>query len=487
MENPGASRPGARIARAPEFGPLPCRGVAWPFVSLSTPSGMPSVARVAGLLGTLIALAIIGSSAVAVALPAVGEELDLDLAGRAWILTVFSLTFSISTALFGRLADLLGLRLPLRIGLVLFSAGSALAALAPGFEVLIAGRMLQGVGAGAVPVLALGVVAARFGEDQRVRVLSGLTVIVALVSGSGPLIGGIIAQVVSWRAVLALPVITLLIMEPVARLAPATPAARGRIDVRGAAMVAALTLGVVLVLQSPATGTGAAVLAAASALAAGAGFLLARHVPRHPHGFLPLELAGNRVYGLTCMAGLTLLAAYLGLLLAIPQMLSASQGWPPLLIGLALLPAAMLGAFTSRIIGAHPPGENRYRLVALLAAGSTAGVLLVAAGQPNPVLLMLGMGLAAAGFAGGQVCLVDAVSTLVDPSVRGVALGVFNLVFFTGGAVGTAATGGLATMLGLPVALVAVAALPAAGMFAALTADRWHPRPAPSSPAARKP
>jgi MFS family permease len=457
------------------------------FVSSPSPSGVPSVARVAGLLGTLIALAIIGSSAVAVALPAVGEDLGLDLAGRAWVLTTFSLTFSVSTAMFGRLADRLGLRLPLRIGLVIFAIGSVIAATASNFELLIGGRLLQGVGAGAVPVLALGLVAARFPESQRVRVLGGLTVVVALVSGSGPLIGGVIAQVASWRAVLALPAITLLLCEPVARLAPVTPAARGSIDFRGAALVAALTLGVVLVLQSPSTGTGGVVLVAALALAVVAALLLARHVRREPDGFLPLQLATNRMYGLTALVGLTFLAAYLGLLLAIPQVLSTTQGWSPLLIGLVLLPAAMLGALTSQVIGKHPPGEQRYRLAALLATGSTAGVLLVALGQPDPLVMVAGMALVAAGFAGGQVCLVDAVSALVDPSVRGVALGVFNLVFFTGGAVGTAATGGLATLFGLPAALVAVAVLPAAGTVAALAADRLRRLRVPNSSAAMQP
>jgi MFS family permease len=78
-------------------------------------SSEPSLTRVALLLGTLLALTVVGSSAVAVALPQVATDLGLDKPGTAWVLAVFSLAFSVTTAVFGRLADLRGLRLPLRI------------------------------------------------------------------------------------------------------------------------------------------------------------------------------------------------------------------------------------------------------------------------------------------------------------------------------------------------------------------------------------
>jgi MFS family permease len=129
------------------------------------PTGQPSLRRTTGLLGVLVALAVIGSSAVAVALPVLSAELGLDNSGAAWILAAFSLTFSISTAVFGRLADIYGLRLPLRIGGFLFAAGSLAGALAPSFAVLISARLVQGAGAGAVPVLVVGIIAARFDES----------------------------------------------------------------------------------------------------------------------------------------------------------------------------------------------------------------------------------------------------------------------------------------------------------------------------------
>lgn len=444
-------------------------------VSSSPSAATPPVTRVALLLGGLVALTVIGSSAVAVALPQVASDLRLDTAGTAWVLAAFSLTFAVSTAVFGRLADLHGLRLPLRVGVVLFAAGSLVAAAAPTFPVLIAGRLLQGAGAGAVPVLSVGVIAARFDDEHRGRALGALTAVVSVVSGSGPLIGGALAQGLGWRAVLGLPVLALAVMEPVARLAPVEPTARGDFDVRGALLVSATVLGVVLLLQAPATADGATLPLAALALATGAGLLLARHTRRAPQGFLPGEVIGSRVFLLGSLSGLTLLAGYLAMLFAAPALLSQGQGWTPLQIGLALLPAAMLGAVASRLVGIRAARIGRYRVVAALCTGSAAGLWLTAAGSGQPVLVVLGLGLTACGFAGGQVALVDAVPRLVPESARGAALGVFNLLFFVGGAVGSATTGGLADTLTLPGALAVVAVLPALGALSAGAAARRDP------------
>jgi MFS family permease len=436
------------------------------------PERGPSAGRIAVLLGTLVALTVIGSSAVAVALPSVAADLELDTSGTAWILACFSLAFSITTAVFGRLADIHGLRRPLRIGAVLFAAGSLLAAFAWSFPAIIAGRLLQGAGAGAVPVLVLGIIAARFEGPARAKAIGAVTAVVSIVSGSGPLIGGAITELAGWRAVLAIPAIAVVLAEPVARLAPADVHGEGELDVRGAALVAMLVAAVTLLLQSPATGLGplfAALFAGGAALAGG---LLWLHTRRRPRGFLPEAVVGNRMAMLNALAGLTLLAAYLGMLLGLPLLLADGQGWSPLHIGLAMWPAAIVGAVVSLNAGALVIRFDHRRVAAGLAVGSVLGLLLAGAAPGVPVLLVVGMALVASGFAGGQAVLVDAVSGAVAPQVRGVALGVFNLLFFTGGAVGAATVGGLSGLVTLPGALACLAVLPALGAVLAARAGR---------------
>lgn len=433
----------------------------------------PSLGRVTLLLGVLVALTVIGSSAVAVALPQLSAELDLDTSGAAWILAAFSLAFSISTAVFGRLADLHGLRLPLRVGGVLFALGSLGAAMAPSFRVIVTARLVQGAGAGAVPVLVLGIIAARFHESVRSRAIAGISVIVSIVSGSGPLIGGAITQWMGWRAVLALPVIAILLTEPIARLAPASARGAGRLDVGGALLVAVTVSGGALLLQSPATGVGLPAALAFLAVLVGGMALLVRHIGRRPEGFLPRRVVTNGGLMRSSVAGLTLLAAYMGMLFGVPKILADALGWSPLQIGLAMVPAAMLGAVVARVIGTVLTPARRRPLAIALAAGSAVGLLVGGLGNGVPLLLVVGLALVAAGFAAGQVVLIDGITAMVSADVRGVALGVFNLLFFIGGTVGAAAAGGLATVVGLPRALALLAVLPALGT--ALVA--WLPRP----------
>lgn len=434
--------------------------------------------RVALLLGVLVALTIVGSSAVAVALPEVAADLSLDTAGTAWVLACFSLTFAVSTAVFGRIADLHGLRGPLRVGVLLFAVGSLTAGAAGSFPVLVGGRLLAGAGAGAVPVLSLGILAARFQGGARSRALGGLTAVVSIVSGSGPLVGGAIAELASWRAVLALPALALLVAEPVARLAPARPAApaymgagRRRVDLGGALLVAGTVAALTLLLQSPATGLGLPAAGAFVGLTALGGVALHRHVRRRPDGFLPAAVVGNATFRRCALGGLAVLAAYLGMLLALPLLLTEVHGWRPLQIGLALLPAAAFGALTASVAGTLARRLGRLRLAAGLSVASAAGLLVAAASSARPLLLVAGMALAAAGFAGGQVALLDTVAASVAEVHRGAALGTFNLLFFTGGAVGAAAVGGLSGVVTLPGALALLALLPVAGALAVRTAS----------------
>ena len=423
----------------------------------------PSVQRFALLLGTLVAFTVVSSSAIAVALPLVREDLGLDGPGTAWVLAAYSLAFSITTAIFGRLADLQGLRRPMRIGIVLFTAGSLLASLAPNFSVLMAGRVLQGMGAGAVPVIGLGIIAARFTGEARGKALGGITAVVSIVSGSGPLIGGGLAQLAGWRWVLALPALALLFAEPVARLAPAQPAAAGKLDWRGAGLIALAVTGLTMVLQSPSTGIGPRPALALGGLAVAAFVLLILHVRVRPGGLLPMRVVRDGLVLRSGFAGLTGLAAYLGAMLAVPQMLAREQGWQPLRIGLTLLIPAVIGAVTSRLVGGVAARWGHGRVAGTLLLGSAAGLVLVATLHGTLVVLLAGMALVFMGFGGSQVALLDVLSGGVSEDIRGIALGVFNLVFFLGGAVGTATVGGLSEVASLPAALLVLAVLPLLG------------------------
>lgn len=425
-----------------------------------------SPGRITGLLGLLVGSTVLGSSAIAVALPDVAATLDLDTAATAWVLAAFGLTFAISTALFGRLVDLHGLRWPLRTGVLLFVLGALLSASAPSFGVLIGGRLLQGAGAGAVPVVSTGILSTLYQAQARGQALGRIAAIVSIVSGSGPLIGGVVAELVGWRMILALPALVALMVEPVARRAPWIAPQPQRVDWTGAALTG-VSVGALLVLvQGPGAGLPPAAMAGLGLTALLGGALMARHVRRRPEGFVPRAVLAAPGLVPAALAGLTLFASYLGLVLASPLLL-AERGWRPVAIGLLLLPAAVAGSVTARAIGGTVARVGQLRVTARLAVGSTVGLLVAALGAGAPIPLLVGLGLVAIGFAGGQVALLDAVPGMVAPSVRGAAFGTFQLVFFLGGALGAATVGGLAEATGLSAAVGVLAVLPALGVVAA--------------------
>ncbi|QBI20959.1 MFS transporter [Egibacter rhizosphaerae] len=427
-------------------------------------------------LGSMVALMIIGSSGVAVALPTLSADLGLDVAATSWVLASFGLTLAVATAVFGRWADLVGLRRPLLVGVALVAAGSMTAATAGSFEVLIAGRLVQGAGGGAVPVVVTGLVTARFSGAERARMLGVIGVIVSIVSGSGPLIGGAIEHALSWRAVVGLPVLVLLLVLPVARLATTSGDDRGvGLDLPGA-LLTGTSVGSGMVLLQAVGGTlaplamgGVAVVAAVSTAT------LVVHVRRRPRGFLPRRLLGDVGLRRACLAGFATLTSWLAMLLAVPELLAGVQGWEPWRIGVAMVPGAAIGALASRAVSTRRRQRDRGRIAAGLLVIGAVGLAIGGAAGGEPAPLVLGLALVAACFGGAHVVLLDAVPDLVPEGLRGGAIGLFNLAMFTGGAVGAALAGGLAGMLGLRGALVALSVFPLVGAVAALGVTRGTP------------
>lgn len=426
------------------------------------------------LLGTLIALTIIGSSAIAVAIPVVRRDLDLSVSDAAWIFSVFSLCFAIATATFGRIADLVGLRTPLIVGICLMAVGSVLVGVAPSFPVLMVGRVVQGAGAGAVPVLVNGIVAARWTGLERARVFGALIAVVAIVSGSGPAIGGVVEALLGWRWVFALPAMGVLLIAPITRLAPAERQA-GSFDVAGAVATSAVVAGLLALLQAPSAGAGVGIVGAALLIV---GVPSAVRLTRaRPDGFLPRRVITSAELMRAAFAALALLATYFAMLLAAPELLDGAQGWSALQIGVALLPAAIAGAIASRTAGWLGPRLGRFQTATAAALVAFAGVGVTALAPTDVVAIVIGMAGAAVGFGASQAVLVDHVTIIAPAAVRGSALGVFNLITFVGGSVGPALVGGLSGVVGLPAAVVVVAA----GPLSAAVLLRWGRQPASTS------
>lgn len=420
--------------------------------------------RVATLVGVLFGLAGMGSSSVAVALPSLASDLSLSTGESAWVITLYALMLAVATAVYGRLSDLMGIRAPLMAGIALMTVGALVGAWAPTFELLLGARLLQGVGAAAVPTLGVAIISARYAGTVRANALGRLAGVTAAVSCLGPLAGGGVENLLGWRAVIALPILGLLVVPLLWRSLP-TEGTGARLDVLGAVLVAGTATGLVLVVQSPSAGIGVASVGVLLMLF-GLPSVAAR-VRRRPDGFLPRSVIRNSVVVRSAFAAAAIPAAWFALLIAVPAVLVA-RGWEPWQVGVALLPSAVSGLLFPRVAG---PMLVRIGARASLAiSGATASVALVvaAAGAAlgSATLLVSAVVAVTGAFGLGQPALMAAVGEAVAEDVRGVALGIATLMFLVGGGVGSAVVGGFGEILGITWSLLLLAMLPVLGVLA---------------------
>ncbi|MBC3193003.1 MFS transporter [Pseudonocardia sp. C8] len=422
------------------------------------------------VLGLLFGLAGTSTSGVTVALPGLADGLGVTTAAATWMVSGYAVALAVAVPVHGRLADAVGIRGPLCAGTALLGIGALAAALAPSFPLLMIARVVQGLGAASVPVLAPALLTARLPDGRRGAALGRLAGTSAVLAAMGPLIGGALTTAGGWRAAVALPVVGLLAV-PYLWWRSAVPGDGARLDLAGAAIVATAVSGLVLLIQSPSAGTAAAVTGAV---------LLVLGVPAtaawvrfRPDGFLPRAVISNVTVVLSSLCAMAIPASWFALLLGIPLAL-AERGWTPLTTGLVLVPSAVvalacppLSALLQRRLG-----PTRTLLVACVV--TTVGLFAAVAGVAwhQPWVLAIAPTLVTLAFGTGQPGMVAAVGGAVPEERRSGAIGVATLCFLTGAGIGAAVIGGFATVLGLAPALALLLVLPVAGAVALLVSGK---------------
>jgi MFS family permease len=152
-----------------------------------------------GLLCLAQLMLILDVTVVNVALPDIGTDLHLHRAVQPWVLTAYTLAFGGLMLLGGRLADLVGGRRMLLIGLAVFTAASLTSGLAGSATALLAGRAVQGVGAALLSPAALSVLTTTFTGSQRGKALGACAALSGAGSALGVVLGGVLTSGPGWR------------------------------------------------------------------------------------------------------------------------------------------------------------------------------------------------------------------------------------------------------------------------------------------------
>jgi EmrB/QacA subfamily drug resistance transporter len=300
-------------------------------------------------------MASVDATVVGIALPTVGREFRASVAELQWVVNGYTLALAALLLVGGSLGDRFGRRRVFTIGVVWFTVASAACALAPGATVLIALRVLQGVGGALLTPGSLAILQASFREEDRGQAIGAWTGLGGVAAATGPFIGGWLIAVASWRWIffINLPIGLVVLLLAVRHVPESRDAsAQDRVDLPGALLVMTTLAGVTYgLIEGPAHGwhgPGPVVALLVGAVAAGL-FVLVES--RSPAPLLPLGLFRRRQFTVTNAVTFVVYGALGGVLFLLPVVLQVVGGYSPLASGVALLPLTLVMLLLSSTSG----------------------------------------------------------------------------------------------------------------------------------------
>ncbi len=322
------------------------------------------------------AMSLLDVSIINVAVPELQSELDTDIDSITWVVNAYNLSFAVVLIGAGKLADQFGRRLLFIIGMAIFTFASLLCALAPSADVLIACRVLQGIGAGTLAPLGFAITAAVFPIQERGKALATIAIVALAASASGPAIGGAIVELASWEWIFLINVpLGILGIVLARRIWPETYdlTADRRIDLVGMTLLAltvlCLTFGLVEA-NHRGWDDGLILFLLQSSLLLGIAFVLSQ---RRSVAMITPALQRNRQFVGANVAMLLFAAGGLGAMLLLSFTFVNLWGFTVFEAALALLPVPVSGILAwPRIAGAadsRPPRELAAPALGIMAVG----------------------------------------------------------------------------------------------------------------------
>jgi EmrB/QacA subfamily drug resistance transporter len=383
---------------------VPVRGNASPAadsaLSYSSPRGKWVLA--ATVLGS--GMASLDATVVGIALPRIGKDFGSDVAALQWVVTGYTLTLTAFLLIGGSLGDRFGRRRVFEFGVLWFAIASAICAAAPNAGTLIAARALQGIGGALLTPGSLAILQSSFRPADRSAAIGAWSGMGGLAGAAGPLVGGYLLAVASWRWVFVINLpLALAVLVVSRRYVPESTdaSAAPHIDYPGAGL-AALSLTTVTygLIEAASKGWGSTIIVGSLlvAVVSAIGFVIVERRSADP--MLPLSIFDSKQFTSTNIVTFCVYGALGGTFFLMPVVLQQVAGYSPLEAGLTLLPITGLmlvaSAASGRLAGRIGPrlqmslgpllvGGGMLLLVRLTShhsylAGVLPGVLVIGAG-----------------------------------------------------------------------------------------------------------
>lgn len=347
------------------------------------------------------------ATAVNVALPTIGRELSASISGLQWTVDAYTVAIASLLMLAGSMGDRFGRRRTFVTGLAVFTVGSLACSVAPSIELLVAARVLQAIGGSMLNPVAMSIVTNTFTDPrERAQAVGLWGAVFGLSMALGPVVGGLLVDAASWRAIFWLNVpVGLAAIVLALRVIPESkaPVAR-RFDPVGQLLVSLMLITLTFsIIEAPGHGWTSPLILAGFAVAVGSLAGLVAYEPRRTDPLIDLRFFRSIPFASSVGLAVAAFATFGGFLFLNTLYLQGVRGLSPVNAGLSVLPMAVVIAIASPIAG-RVVGHRGPRLPLLLAgAGMIVGALaLIGLDRSTP---MLHIALAYAAFGLGFGCV----------------------------------------------------------------------------------
>jgi EmrB/QacA subfamily drug resistance transporter len=396
-----------------------------------------------GIVSVALFMAVLDNLVVSVALPTIHRELGASIQSLEWTVNAYVLAYAVLLLTGAALGDRFGRKRMFVIGLAIFTAASAGAALAPTTDLLVAARAVQGAGAAIVTPLTLTLLAAAFPAERRglaIGVWSGISGIAVAI---GPLVGGAVVQGISWHWIFWINVPLGVVLIPLAALRlTESRGPYGTLDLPGVGLASTGAFGVVfgLVRAQSLGWTSTTVLLSLI----GGAMLLGGFVVRERHTsepMLPMSFFAKRSFAVTNVASFSMYFGMFGSIFFLSQYMQNVLHNSPLQAGLKLLVwtgatmvvAPFAGVFSERI------GSRPFMFAGLtLQAGALGWFASIASTDLPYSHMLIPFIMAGSGMALVFAPSANAVLASVRTDQAGQASGANNAIREVGGVLGVA-------------------------------------------------
>lgn len=416
-------------------------------------SGMTHRQVMQSLTGLLMGMfvSILAGTVVSTSLPVIVSDLKGDQTSYTWVVTATLLATTISTPIWGKLADLANRKLLLQLSLLVFVIASAIAGFSQDTNMLITMRVFQGLGAGGLTALTQIVMADIISPRERGKYMGLFGAVMALGTVGGPLIGGFITDAINWRwnFFIALPfaAVAIILIQKTLHL-PAQAKRKVSIDYAGIVLLAA-GVSLLLIWVSLAGKDFDWVSATSAWMVGGAvvalvAFVIVEFKASEP--IIPLTMFKNRTFTLSVIASISVGVSMFGTSVFLAQYMQLARGANATQSGLMTIPMMAGLLIISTIAGAMISKKGKWK--AIMVVGSVlqlVGLYLLSTihYDTNFVLVSVYMFLLGAGLGMVMQNLVLIVQNAVTPAEIGVASS--GIAFFRslGGTIGVSVLGAL--------------------------------------------